>query len=112
VREAAQKAGRADPRVLKIKLEVSNPVLVSEAAAEVEKAVGRLDVLVNNAGVIDMTMIKDSNPETWWNVWEVNVKGPYLITRAFLPLMLGVQDSLKQIVTIARYVGRKQTYHT
>lgn len=87
---------------MKLKLEVTNPASVAEAAAQVEKSVGRLDVLVNNAGVIDMTMIKDSDPETWWNVWEVNVKGPYLIARAFLPLMLKAKDSLKRVITVAR----------
>jgi NAD(P)-dependent dehydrogenase (short-subunit alcohol dehydrogenase family) len=107
VQQAAQDAGRPKPQVLKIKLEVTNPASVADAAAEVEKAVGRLDVLVNNAGVIDMTMITDSNPETWWNVWEVNVKGPYLVARAFLPLMLKVEDSLKQVITVARYVQRE-----
>jgi NAD(P)-dependent dehydrogenase (short-subunit alcohol dehydrogenase family) len=107
VQQAAQKAGRPKPLVLKIKLEVTNPASVAEAAAEVEVAVGRLDVLVNNAGVLDMKMIMDSDPETWWNVWEVNVKGPYLVARAFLPLMLKVEDSLKQVVTVARYVQCK-----
>jgi NAD(P)-dependent dehydrogenase (short-subunit alcohol dehydrogenase family) len=104
IQQAAQDARRPKPQVLKIKLEVTNPASVADAAAEVEKAVGRLDVLVNNAGVIDMTMITDSNPETWWNVWEVNVKGPYLVARALLPLMLKVEDSLKQVITVARYV--------
>jgi len=64
-------------------------------------------VLVNNAGLIDMTLIKDSDPETWWRVWEVNVKGPYLVARAFLPLMLKAEDSLKQVVTVARYVKHR-----
>jgi NAD(P)-dependent dehydrogenase (short-subunit alcohol dehydrogenase family) len=105
VQQAAQDAGRSKPQVLKIKLEVTNPASVADAAAEVEKSVGRLDVLINNAGVIDMTMITDSNPETWWNVWEVNVKGPYLVARAFLPLMLKVENSLKQVITVARYVS-------
>jgi hypothetical protein len=104
VQQAAQDAGRPKPQVLKIKLEVTNPASVADAAAEVEKTAGRLDVLVNNAGVLDMKMINDSNPETWWNVWEVNVKGPYLVARAFLPLMLKAEDSLKQVITVARYV--------
>lgn len=103
IKQAVRDNGRSAPHVLKLKIEVTNPSSVSDAAAEVEKTVGRLDVLVNNAGVIDMTMIKDSDPETWWNVWEVNVKGPYLIARAFLPLMLKAEDSLKQVVTVARY---------
>ena len=103
VKKAAQDAGRSLPQVLKITLDVTSPASVAQAAAEVETSAGRLDVLVNNAGFIDLTMIKDSDPETWWKVWEVNVKGPYLIAKALLPLMLKVEDSLKQVVTVARY---------
>ena len=107
VKKAAQEAGRSPPQVLKIKLDVVDPASVAQAAAEVETSAGRLDVLVNNAGLIDMTMIKDSDPETWWRVWEVNIKGPYLVARAFLPLMLKAEDSLKQVVTVARYENHK-----
>lgn len=102
VKKAAKDAGRTPPKVLKLELDVTNPASVAQAAAEVETSAGRLDVLVNNAGLIDMTMIQDSDPETWWRVWEVNVKGPYLIARAFLPLMLKHEDSLKRVVTTAR----------
>jgi NAD(P)-dependent dehydrogenase (short-subunit alcohol dehydrogenase family) len=112
VKKAAQDAGRSPPQVLKIKLDVVDPASVAQAAAEVETSAGRLDVLVNNAGLIDMTMIKDSDPETWWRVWEVNVKGPYLVARAFLPLMLKAEGSLKQVVTVARYENYKlKLYH-
>lgn len=79
---------------------------VSDAAERVEKTVGRLDVLVNNAGLIDMKLIKDSDPVKWWNVWEVNLKGPYLVAKAFLPVMLKAEDSLKQVLTVARYDQR------
>ena len=110
VKKAAQDAGRSPPQVLKVTLDVTNPASVAQATAEVETSAGRLDILVNNAGFIDMTLIKDSDPETWWRVWEVNVKGPYLIARAFLPLMLKAEDSLKQVVTVARYEKHKQNY--
>lgn len=79
---------------------------VSDAADKVEKTAGRLDVLVNNAGLIDMKLIKDSDPVKWWNVWEVNLKGPYLVAKAFLPVMLKTEDSLKQVLTVARYDQR------
>lgn len=103
IKQAAKDAGRPVPEVLGVKMEVTNFKSVSNAAAEVERKFGRLDVIINNAGVIDMTTIIESDPETWWNVWEVNVKGPYLVAKAFLPLVLKTQDSLKQVITVARY---------
>ncbi|MCA1782527.1 MAG: SDR family NAD(P)-dependent oxidoreductase [Dermatophilaceae bacterium] len=44
---------------------------------------GRIDVLVNNAGVIDTEVpLLDSDPEEWWRTVEVNVRGAYLMTWA------------------------------
>ena len=95
-----------------MKLDVADPKSVSDAAAEVKEVVGRLDVIVNNAGLIDMATIAEGDPEKWWGVWEVNVKGPFLVAKYFLPLMLEGEDSLKQVVTVSRYVfegGNPQT---
>jgi NAD(P)-dependent dehydrogenase (short-subunit alcohol dehydrogenase family) len=103
IKKAALEAGRPEPQILQWKLDVTDPTSVSNAAAEVKRAVGRLDVIVNNAGLIDMAMIQESNPEKWWGVWEVNVKGPFLVAKYFLPLMLEREDSLKQVVTVSRY---------
>lgn len=50
-----------------------------------------------------MSTIQESDPEKWWAVWEVNVKGPYLVAKYFLPLMLEKEDSLRQVITVSRY---------
>jgi NAD(P)-dependent dehydrogenase (short-subunit alcohol dehydrogenase family) len=102
VKEAAKAAGQPEPQILQLKLDVSSPRSVSEAVAEVEKTFGRLDILVNNAGVISMALIADSKPEEWWRNYEVNVKGPYLTSRACLPLLLKSENGLKQILTVSR----------
>lgn len=88
---------------MQLKLEVTDPKSVSGAAAQAKRIIGRLDVIVNNAGLTDMSIITESDPEKWWAVWEVNVKGPYLIAKYFLPLMLEREDSLKQVITVSRY---------
>ncbi len=50
---------------------------------------GRIDLLVNNAGVIDAEVpIEQSDPQDWWRTIEVNVRGPYLVTRTVLPHLL------------------------
>jgi NAD(P)-dependent dehydrogenase (short-subunit alcohol dehydrogenase family) len=102
IKQAALEAGRPEPQITQLKLDVTDPKSVSKAAAEVKRAVGRLDVIVNNAGLIDMAMIGESDPEKWWSVWEVNVKGPYLVAKYFLPVMLESEDSLGQVVTVSR----------
>jgi len=70
-------------------LDITSQQSTEEAAKLVEKEFGKLDILINNAGVIGgMKLIAHTDPEVWWHTWNVNIRGPYLVTRAFLPLML------------------------
>ena len=96
VEAAAVSATRNAPKVLLLKLDVTNEQSVEKAAAEVEKEFRKLDVLVNNAGILSQSaMITDSNPEKWWQVLGVNVRGAYLVTRAVIPLLLkGNEDKI------------------
>lgn len=49
---------------------------------------GRIDLLVNNAGVIDAEVdVLDSDPDQWWETLEVNLRGAYLMTRLVGPRM-------------------------
>ena len=70
-------------------LDVTDGAAVAAFAADVLARHGRIDVLVNNAGVIDAEVpLEESDPAQWWRCVEVNVRGPYLMTRAVLPAML------------------------
>jgi NAD(P)-dependent dehydrogenase (short-subunit alcohol dehydrogenase family) len=83
-----------------VKIDVTSQKSTEDAAAFVEKEFGKLDILLINAGVLgDFKLIADTDPEQWWETWNVNLKGPYLVSRAFLPLMLKGGD--KTIVTTA-----------
>ena len=46
---------------------------------------GRLDILVQNAGIYPWTLIENIEPEEWDKVLAVNLKGTYLAARAALP---------------------------
>src|SRR5258708_16208099 len=61
-------------------------------AREVERAVkgtverfGRLNVLVNNAGTLHVSTVEGISEEEWDRMMTVNVKGPFLMSRAVLP---------------------------
>lgn len=89
IKAAATEAKRPAPKVLCLNLDVTSVESVSAAAKAVEKQFGKVDIVVNNAGIIDVPgLIADTNPDEWWNVWDINVRGVYLVTRALLPLVL------------------------
>lgn len=98
-REAASQAGKPPPRILPLELDVSDQKGVDEAARRVRDEFGRLDVLINNAGLLGSDNIADSNPDEWARIWRVNLMGPYLLMRAFIPLMLEEGD--KTIVNVS-----------
>jgi NAD(P)-dependent dehydrogenase (short-subunit alcohol dehydrogenase family) len=100
VRQAAQKAGRQEPKIFSIALDVSDSFSVTDAARKVESEFGRLDILVNNAGILEtFKPIADSDIDAWWTTYEVNVKGVYLCSRTLLPLLL--KGGLKTIVNVS-----------
>lgn len=83
------RVGKAAPNILTLSLDVQDQKSVYAAAEMVEMEFGRLDILYNNAGRIDtLVPIAESDPTAWWKIYETNVLGLYLCTRAFLPLLL------------------------
>jgi len=100
INKAAEDAGRQQPKVLALKLEVTDQKSVEDAAKQIETEFGKLDVVVNNAGILgNLKSIVDSDPEEWWSVMDVNLRGPYLISRSCIPLLL--KGNLKTLITVS-----------
>lgn len=57
------------------------------AVQETEKAFGRVDVLVNNAGALSVSTVETISEEEWNRVMDTNLKGPFLMSRAVLPAL-------------------------
>jgi len=102
---AAKSAGKPAPKVLKLKLDVMDYESVKNAALETEKVFGKLDILINNAGFLSSfdKRIADTDPVEWWMNYEVNIRGVYYITKAFLPLLL--KGGEKTIVNLGSVGG-------
>lgn len=82
-------AGWAVERGSSTVADVTDAAAVRRWIDEIRARRGRIDLLVNNAGVIDAEVpLEESDPDEWWHTVEVNVRGPYLLTRAVLPVML------------------------
>lgn len=98
----AKAAGHPAPQILTLELDVTSPSSVAAAAEKVKAEFGGLDILINNAGYLEpFVKIAESNPENWSRVWDVNIKGVYNVTRAFLPLLLSTRDGLKTILNVS-----------
>ena len=73
--------------------------------AEVHKRYGRLDVLVNNAGItIDKPVLK-MDDEDWYKVLAVNLSGAFFMSKAALPYM--VEQEHGRIVNISSIIGQR-----
>ncbi len=81
-------ASLADPdRTLALHCDVSDASAVAAAMAQIAKRFGRLDALVNNAGVAVFAPIMETSDEDWGRILAVNLTGPFLCTKAAVPLM-------------------------
>jgi NAD(P)-dependent dehydrogenase (short-subunit alcohol dehydrogenase family) len=70
-----------------IDCDVADPDGVAAAVAKVRQAFGRLDALVNNAGIAIFKPILDVTYADWARVLAVNLTGPFLCAQAAAPLM-------------------------
>lgn len=79
-----------DPRrALAVEADVADPDSVRRCVDTVLESVGRIDVLCNNAGVLDSYRPAHEVPlEEWTRVIAVNLTGPFLMSRAVIPDML------------------------
>ena len=68
--------------------DVAEPDQVTAAVEAVAARFGRIDALVNNAGIADFRPILETDYETWSRILAVNLTGPFLCTQACAPVML------------------------
>ena len=84
-------------------MDVANAAAVGEAVAKVLADFGRIDVLVNNAGITRDTLLIRMTEEDWDAVLDINLKGAFLTTKAVVKSMMKQRSGA--IVNIASVVG-------
>jgi 3-oxoacyl-[acyl-carrier protein] reductase len=74
-------------RALALSVDVSNARDVNEMADRVVKEFGRIDILINNAGICQVVTIEKMTEEDWDRVMAINLKGVFLCSKAVMGVM-------------------------
>jgi NADP-dependent 3-hydroxy acid dehydrogenase YdfG len=98
-------------RALTIEADVTDRGQAEAAVARTVEELGRLDLLVNNAGVMLLGPIVDAPVEEWERMIDVNVAGLLYTSRAALPHLLGAAENgprgVADMVNISSVAGRQ-----
>ena len=87
--------------------DVRDAAAVARFAEDVQRRLGAPDILVNNAGTVARGRLDELSIEAWQDVVDANLKGTFLVTRAFLPAMRARRTG--RIINIASISGRQGT---
>jgi NAD(P)-dependent dehydrogenase (short-subunit alcohol dehydrogenase family) len=91
---------------LSLGVDVSETDSVQALAQRVGEACGRVDILINNAGIATNPVRTHEMPiEDWDRLVAINLRGTFLCSRAIIPLMLAGGGSIINIASIAGLVG-------
>src|SRR5579871_4126218 len=93
-------------KVFTAKVDVTSEQSIAPAVAALVKDAGKIDILVNNAGITGGNAPTwELSPEVWRQVIDVNLIGPYLVSRAVVPHMMAAKYG--RIVNIASVAGKE-----
>ena len=101
---AQQLAAELGPRAIALQTDVSKADQVEALLNAVMEKWGRVDVLVNNAGITRDTLLLRMKPEDWQAVIDTNLTGVFLCTKAISKVML--KQRVGRIINIASVAGQ------
>jgi NADP-dependent 3-hydroxy acid dehydrogenase YdfG len=108
LQETAAEVEQAGGEAMVAPLDVTDASAVSEVAAAILERFGRIDILINSAGInIKKRFWADAEPEGFDQVMAINVNGSFYCAKAVLPTMRAQKEGL--IVNVSSWAGR---YHS
>lgn len=78
----------ADTGAVAIRADISKSDEVKKMADYIHEKYGRIDVLINNAGIAEQKLFTDISENDWDRMFDVNIKGMFLVTKAFVGDMI------------------------
>jgi 3-oxoacyl-[acyl-carrier protein] reductase len=104
-REVVAKIEGQGGRAIAVRADVSDGAQVRAMVDAVVAAFGRVDVLVNNAGILNAAPLEGMSDETWDTMMSTNLRSVFLCTRAVLPGML--ERGRGKIINVSSQLGQK-----
>jgi len=104
--ETLARARQHGVRAIEVLGSVADEAAVERMADTVMQEFGRVDVLVNNAGISSIAPAEETTTEEWRRVMEVNLLGPFLCCRTFGRIMLKQRSgSIVDVASVAGLLG-------
>jgi short-subunit dehydrogenase len=88
VKSRCLEQGLSDTRVLVLPLDVTDETAMAPAVQKVVDRFGRIDLLINNAGISQRSLAVDTELAVYRKIFDVDVLGQIALTKAVLPVML------------------------
>lgn len=83
-----------DVDALAVRCDLSDPESIDHMVAEVVDQFGRLDIVVNNAGMFESAVLEEITVEQWDRIFATNTRAPFLVARAALPHLRAVHGRI------------------
>jgi 3-oxoacyl-[acyl-carrier protein] reductase len=106
----AEVAKRCGQQPLAIETDVTDAASLAAMTRTVIETAGAIDVLVNNAGILEQAAFLDTTAQSWTRVLDVNLTGTFLAAKAVVPHMLTQQSGA--IVNVASQLAFKGAMET
>jgi meso-butanediol dehydrogenase/(S,S)-butanediol dehydrogenase/diacetyl reductase len=103
--ETAAMLRRQGRESLALQVNVTNKTQVQAMVSRVVDAFGRIDVLMNNVGILAIGSVLELTEETWDKVMTVNTKGTFLCSQAVLPVM--IRQGYGKIINMSSQAGKE-----
>jgi len=105
LQDATRAVEKHQPGACWMELELSEEESIKTLVAEIKQRFGRLDILINNAGITFSSFLQETHTCDWDRLMAVNARGPFILCREALDLLR--QSKQGTIVNISSVVGVK-----
>jgi NAD(P)-dependent dehydrogenase (short-subunit alcohol dehydrogenase family) len=106
VYDLIEKGGHPQPAIIPMNFSSATQADFDQLAVSIEQELGRLDGVLHCAGLLgDITPLEMYDPDTWDELMKVNLRAPFVLTQAMLPLLKRSPDA--SVIFVSSSVGRK-----